>query len=123
MGQVRELRSIANSQESQKRCRNSYNTSSINTGKTLLTLWLKMIEIYGDKWKNKNGTEPSLMWKQALSALSDQQLDGLFKFCIDRCMTGNPWPPELSDVIVALSGDVAKQNPLGLILTNSLEIF
>ncbi|MGM0935401.1 MAG: replication protein P [Pseudomonadota bacterium] len=54
------------------------------------------------------------MWKQALSALSDQQLDGLFKFCIDRCMNGNPWPPELSDVIVALSGEAAKHNPFGL---------
>ncbi|CAG9417969.1 replication protein P [Providencia alcalifaciens] len=54
------------------------------------------------------------MWKQALSTLSDQQLDGLFKFCIDRCMNGNPWPPELSDVIVALSDDSVKQNPFGI---------
>nr|ELR5256704.1 replication protein [Providencia rettgeri] len=54
------------------------------------------------------------MWKQALSALSDQQLDGLFKFCIDRCMNGNPWPPELSDVIVALSDEAAKCNPFGI---------
>lgn len=94
--------------------RKSNTQSGQSTDRNISTLWLKLTELYGDKWTNKNGAEPSLMWKQALSALSDQQLDGLFKFCIDRCMNGNPWPPELSDVIVALSDEVAKHNPFGL---------
>ncbi len=37
----------------------------------------------------------------------DQQWTDYLNFCIDRCMNGNPWPPELSDVIVSLSGEAA----------------
>ena len=99
---------------SREQFRKSNTQSGQSTDRNISTLWLKLTELYGDKWTNKNGAEPSLMWKQALSTLSDQQLDGLFKFCIDRCMNGNPWPPELSDVIVALSDDSVKQNPFGI---------
>lgn len=54
------------------------------------------------------------MWKQALASLSDDQFDAVFRLCIDRCMKGNPWPPELCDLIAALSGEMVKHNPFGL---------
>ncbi|WGL99712.1 replication protein P [Arsenophonus sp. aPb] len=54
------------------------------------------------------------MWKQAISALSDAQLELIFKFCLARCMKGNPWPPELSDVIAELAAKSVKQDPFGI---------
>lgn len=104
-----------------------YNSSSMgsgkNTGRNISTLWLKMTELYGDKWTGKNGTEPSSMWKRATAGLSDNQFEMIFTFCLDRCMNGNPWPPELSDVIVMLSDKLVDSNAFGIPFDDMLRDF
>ena len=104
-----------------------YNSSSMgsgkNTGRNISTLWLKMTELYGDKWTGKNGTEPSSMWQRATAGLSDNQFEMIFTFCLDRCMNGNSWPPELSDVIVMLSDKLVDSNAFGIPFDDMLRDF
>ncbi|WP_112288497.1 replication protein P [Rahnella sp. AN3-3W3] len=79
-----------------------------------------MGEIYSDRWVAKNGQEPSSLWVQAIGSLSEAQLARISQACINRCIDGNPWAPDLAefmsligethDVPVGLSfEDVAKE--------------
>lgn len=59
----------------------------------------------------KNGPEPSLLWTQAIGSLSDQQLAKIGQICIQRCIDGNPWAPDLAE-FMAMIGDT-QEKPLG----------
>ncbi|HIC2884908.1 replication protein P [Morganella morganii] len=63
------------------------------------------------------------MWKRATAGLSDNQFEMIFTFCLDRCMNGNPWPPELSDVIVMLSDKLVDSNAFGIPFDDMLRDF
>lgn len=63
------------------------------------------------------------MWKRATAGLSDDQFEMIFTFCLDRCMNGNPWPPELSDVIVMLSDKLVDSNAFGIPFDDMLRDF
>lgn len=63
------------------------------------------------------------MWKRALSGLNSDQFDLIFKFCIERCSNGNPWPPELSDVISMLSDKLVDANAFGIPFDEMLRDF
>ncbi|OBU04820.1 replication protein P [Morganella psychrotolerans] len=63
------------------------------------------------------------MWKRATGGLNDSQFEMIFTFCVDRCMNGNPWPPELSDVIVMLSDKLVDQNAFGIPFDDMLRDF
>ncbi|QKG44941.1 replication protein P [Providencia rettgeri] len=54
------------------------------------------------------------MWSQSIERLTDTQFEAIFQYCIDRCMSGNSWPPELSDVVVAVTSMAVDDNPFGI---------
>lgn len=75
-------------------------------------LWVTMGEIYSDRWVAKNGTEPSSLWIQAIGSLSDHQLARIGDCCIQRCIDGNPWAPDLAE-FMSMIGET-QESPFGI---------
>lgn len=83
--------------------------------------WMRMMEIYSDRWTAKNGRAPSLLWKQAITALTDQQIQQAIAACVQRCWDGNSYAPDLADFMAIVSQVSA--NAFGLTAEDVMDEF
>ncbi|MFV8851576.1 replication protein P [Serratia fonticola] len=83
--------------------------------------WMRMMEIYSDRWTAKNGRAPSLLWKQAITALTEQQVDQAITACVQRCWDGNSYAPDLAEFMSIVSQSTAKA--LGMTADDVMEEF
>ncbi|HFK1201465.1 TPA: replication protein P [Klebsiella aerogenes] len=71
-----------------------------------------MGEIYSNRWTQKNGAEPSDMWMAKIGAMNEAQITRVCQQCIERCASGNSWPPDLAEFVSLVSASGA--NPFNL---------
>lgn len=70
-----------------------------------------MIELYSDKWTNKNGDYPSGLWLEVIGSLDPSQIKLAIEKCKERILASNSWPPELAEFIAMAHG--GSSNELG----------
>ncbi|MCR0998681.1 replication protein P [Serratia rubidaea] len=80
-----------------------------------------MMEIYSDRWTAKNGRAPSLLWKQAITALTDKQIQQAIAACVQRCWDGNSYAPDLADFMSIVSHSSA--NAFGITAEDVMDEF
>lgn len=79
---------------------------------TAWRLWEVMAEIYSNRWTQKNGTEPSIMWIAQIGSMTERQITLVCNQCMERCAAGNSWPPDLAEFVSLVSESGA--NPFNL---------
>ena len=86
-----------------------------------IKFWQEMMGLYSDRWQAKNGRAPSSRWNQAITALTDQQLQGVVDQCITRCCEGNTFAPDLAEFMAMASESAG--NPFGLEVADVMSEF
>ncbi|BBV77059.1 phage replication protein [Raoultella planticola] len=66
--------------------------------------WVLMLEIYSNRWETKNGSAPSDLWIAQIGSLTSDQTRSVCKALVERCRSGNSWPPDLAE-FVTLAAD------------------
>ena len=76
--------------------------------------WVLMLEIYSNRWETKNGSAPSDLWIAQIGSLTSDQTRSVCNALVERCRTGNSWPPDLAE-FVTLAADCCG-SALGLVV-------
>lgn len=79
---------------------------------TAWRLWEVMGGIFSNRWIQKNGAAPSDMWIAQIGSMSEAQITLVCSQCMERCASGNTWPPDLAEFVSLVSESGA--NPFGL---------
>jgi hypothetical protein len=67
-----------------------------------------MVELYGQRWTNEHGTEPSELWQLAIDSATDAQVKrGLHQ------LLGKPHPPALTEFVALMKPEAAKAAKAG----------
>jgi hypothetical protein len=67
-------------------------------------LWIKMGELYANKWTIKNGDHPSDLWLGALNMLTRDQIQAGIDQSIKNIYGGNSWSPDLAEFMAGVYG-------------------
>lgn len=67
------------------------------------SLWDLMAQIYANRWASKNGNRPNNMWLAQIGSMSVNQLQRVCNACIERCASGNTWPPDLAEFVALVA--------------------
>ncbi|EFO1702171.1 replication protein [Escherichia coli] len=91
----------------------------LSATETAWKLWELMGEVYSNRWTQKNGAAPSKLWIAQIGAMTEQQIRQVCRQCMDRCRTGETWPPDLAEFVALISESGA--NPFGLTVDAVME--
>nr|WP_165367016.1 replication protein P [Serratia liquefaciens] len=62
-----------------------------------------MTKIYSNRWIAKNGNRPSALWEQQIGAMTSEQLTRVCNACVERCTSGNTWPPDFAEFVALVA--------------------
>lgn len=62
-----------------------------------------MMEIYSNRWTDKNGSAPSGLWIAQIGSLTSAQTTSVCNALVARCRAGNSWPPDLAEFVTMVA--------------------
>ena len=74
-------------------------SSSLNAERQAWDLWELMIQIYANRWTQKNGNRPTPLWITQVGSMTPSQMTNVCKACVERCAAGNSWPPDFAEFV------------------------
>lgn len=67
------------------------------------TFWTLMLEIYSNRWTDKNGSAPSDLWIAQIGSLTSDRTMSVCNALVARCKAGNSWPPDLAEFVTLVA--------------------